>query len=613
MPNVLKKLLVFINVIACLVVYGQNDKILSKAGQRLPFKISKTNNTDLKLEDLLNNSSFKPVEEYKEKTKPTDVYWVQIDLSKEMNTIATDSTWYLRFRQYGYTSIFYSENNAIKEKKIGRFENQPERKSVLYSQGIPFKQSYIFNDRYIYLKIQRVAYFESLHNWRFYYYNKLKIDLIQDFYSHRDLKTLIPVYLFSGICLVMFLLTFMYYFYSKRTEFLFYALYILFLFLYLTPDIFRLYDTFFGGMSLFSYGFFQVSQVVINLCYILYIIYYLNSKTKYPKLHTALKTIAITLIVIIVLDIIFFATKSFSAHIYLLDIERLIMSLFGLGGMIYLLIKAKSRLAYFIVIGSFFYMFGALGMLFIGGRMYMISGASLEILIFATGLTYKIQEEYKERLRFQEEAFINKTKALRAQINPHFIFNSLSSIQHLVTKNDKVSTLKYLSKFSRLTRNILESSFETNALLSDEIKMLQDYLELESLRFDNAFVYNISVDNSIDTNAIEVPLMILQPFVENAIIHGLLPKPQDTKSINITFTKEDGYLICKVDDNGIGREASNNKEHIHKREKKSRGLEVTRQRLETLSPEINPLKIIDKKDTNGNSLGTTILIQIPLK
>ncbi|WP_298903331.1 sensor histidine kinase [uncultured Psychroserpens sp.] len=609
-----KKTLGFVALLQCFIAFGQHDKILSKVGQILPYKVLKTSDENVTLEQLLVDvSAFKSPSTITEKTKPSSIYWIQIDLTKELNTISTDSTWYLRFRQYGYTSIFYSENNSVKEKKIGRFENQPERNSILYSQGIPFNESYIFNDKYIYLKIRRVAFFDNVSNWRFYYYNKLKIDLIQNFYSHRDLNRLIPIYLFTGICLVMFLLTIMYYFYSKRTEFLFYALYILFLFLYLTPDIFRLYDTFFGGMNLFSYAFFQISQVIINLCYILYIIYYLNTKVEYPKLHVALKIIATMLVGIIILDALCFATKSFSMHIYLLDIERLIMSLFGLSGMIYLLIKAKSKLAYFIVIGSFLYMIGALGMLFLQERIYMITGASLEILIFAAGLTYKLQQENKERLQFQEEAFLNKTKALRAQINPHFIFNSLSSIQHLVIKNDKVSTLKYLSKFSRLTRNILESSIETNALLSDEIKMLQDYLELESLRFDNAFTYTISCDDTIDANAIEIPFMILQPFVENAIIHGLLPKHQGPKNIDITFRAQDDLLICEVDDNGVGRTASNNKQHIHKRDKKSRGLEVTKQRLDALKTDINTLDIIDKKDKNGASLGTTIIVKIPLK
>ena len=290
------------------------------------------------------------------------------------------------------------------------------------------------------------------------------------------------------------------------------------------------------------------------------------------------------------------------------------MSLFGIIGMLFLLIKGKSKLAYFIVVGSFFYMAGALGFLFFNKRDYMILGSVIEILIFASGLTYKIQLEYKDKLKFQKEAYTNKTKALRAQINPHFIFNSLSSIQSFITSNDRVSALKYLSKFSRLTRNILESSIETNVVLADEIKMLNDYLELESLRFDNAFTYNINVGDNLETNLIEVPFMILQPFVENAIIHGLLPKKEGLKQLTLSFRMETDYVHCKIEDNGIGREAASKKQHIHKKEKKSRGMEITLQRLKTINNDMteNNIEIIDKVDDNHNSLGTTIIIKIPI-
>ena len=231
MHRFFKSLVMFIGLVHCFFVFGQEEKSLSKKGDVLPIKIFKTTNNDLTLEQVLsNNSAFLPLELFSEKSKPSITYWVQIDLQNEIEKIELENTWYLRFRQYGYTSIFYKKNSQINEHKVGRFENQPKRSSALYSQGIPFNQNYIFNHRYLYLKIKRVAYFETVKNWKFYYYSKQKIELVQDFYSQRDLKHLIPIYLFTGICLIMFLLTIMYYAYTKRSEFLFYALYILFLF-----------------------------------------------------------------------------------------------------------------------------------------------------------------------------------------------------------------------------------------------------------------------------------------------------------------------------------------------------------------------------------------------
>ncbi|WP_353779459.1 histidine kinase [Winogradskyella sp. 3972H.M.0a.05] len=597
-----------------MIAFTQSNTMFSRAGKTLPFKLYKTEDSNLKLQDLLKDTSrFKSPDAFSEKTKPEDIYWVQIDVKDELSTLSKDSIWYLRYRLFEYTSIFYNKNGIVDENIIGSFENRPKQRSILFFPGIPFSPENLFEDRYIYLKVQRCIFFSNTSDWKFLYISQNQMELIQRFYSKRDINRLVPIHLFTGICLVMFLFTLMFFIYSKRIEFFYYALYTLFLFLYLTPDIFKLHDLFFGGYGLASYTFFQVTQVAINLCYILFVMYYLNTKTEYPKLHIALKAIAYMLVVVLVADAVFLGTKQFTLHIYILDIERLIMSVFGLAGMIYLLFKGKNKLAYFVVIGSFLYMAGALGFLFLGGRIYMIAGSAFEILIFAAGLTYKIQQEYKEKLQFQQEAFLNKTKALRAQINPHFIFNSLSSIQHLVTKNDKVSALKYLSKFSRLTRNILESSIETNVVLNDEIKMLKDYLELESLRFDNAFNYDISVDEDLDEYSVEIPFMLLQPFVENAIIHGLLPKTDDPKALKIQFSKDDTLIFCEVDDNGIGRKAAEEKGHIHKREKKSRGLEVTKQRLESLGITTEPIEIIDKMDSNGKAIGTKVIIKIPIK
>ena len=611
----MQKRLLFLFILLLLTFYTRGQNTINRNSKPLPFSVYKAIDTSLTIDAVLSKSAeFKSAESFTEKTKPSDIYWIKIDFKDELETIKKDSIHYLRFKNIEYVSMYTNENGNITERKVGRYEKPYSNRSIVYVPGVSFKNTSLIQGRYIYLKVRRVVYFENVSNWRFNYKNKEKEDLTNYYYSRNNLKILIPVYIFAGICLVMFILTFVFYLYSKRKEFLFYALYILFLFLYLSADVFQLYQLFFENNIYTGYAFFQVSQVVINLFYILFVIYYLNTLSRYTKLHKALKIITIILITVIVLDILFFSTKFFIGHIYLLNFERLIMTLFGSVGMIYLLIKGKDRLAYFIVIGSFLYMIGALGLLFFGNRFYMILGSSLEILIFASGLTYKIQQEHKEKVRHEKESAINKAKALRAQINPHFIFNSLSSIQHLITGNDKRASLKYLSKFSRLTRNILESSIDTNVVLNDEIKMLQDYLELESLRFDESFKYDIDIDENINLNTVEVPYLILQPFVENAIIHGLLNKKSDDKQLKISFKKASHAITCTIDDNGIGREAAHQRRSIHKENKKSRGLEVTKERLQMLN-ETNidsNIQIIDKTSSTGEAEGTTVIITIPI-
>lgn len=203
--------------------------------------------------------------------------------------------------------------------------------------------------------------------------------------------------------------------------------------------------------------------------------------------------------------------------------------------------------------------------------------------------------------------------ALRAQMNPHFIFNSLNSIQHLILNNDKVSALKYLSSFGKLARNVLESSNEALVTLTDEIETIRSYLELESLRFDNGFEYSIEIDKALDTDNIEVPLLLIQPFVENAIVHGLLPKKEGTKKLDLRFEKVGSVLTFEIEDNGVGRMARKGRDQSAILERKSRGIEIAQKRLKMIHKDRrvkNTIEIIDKYDLGGNPSGTKIIIRI---
>ena len=242
----------------------------------------------------------------------------------------------------------------------------------------------------------------------------------------------------------------------------------------------------------------------------------------------------------------------------------------------------------------------------------MLVGCSLEIIIFTIGLNYKVHLEFRENILLQQRALDEKNKALRAQINPHFIFNALNSIQNLIIKNDIRSSLKYLSRFSRLARNILETSIQPNATIDTEIELLKDYLELESLRFEKSFSYDIYVDPNLDTSSIEIPYMALQPFVENSIIHGLLPKNDGERKLTISFKKQDDTLLCIVDDNGIGRKISRERNKDFHGEKKSRGMEITSLRLNALGRRTEGYEIMDKIDSDGKPAGTTVIIKFCL-
>lgn len=206
-------------------------------------------------------------------------------------------------------------------------------------------------------------------------------------------------------------------------------------------------------------------------------------------------------------------------------------------------------------------------------------------------------------------------KALRLQMNPHFIFNSLNSIQSFILTRDVDMAINYLSRFSQLMRLILANSRESVIALADEIKAITLYLEIEKLRFDNRFDYHINTDPEIDEDFTGIPPMILQPYVENAIIHGLMHKTTHG-SIYIAFAKKGNSLLCTITDDGIGRERAIEIKEASGLSAKSRGMTITSERLEFLSQNADEkftVLIVDLKDTSGAATGTRVELTIPIQ
>lgn len=208
-------------------------------------------------------------------------------------------------------------------------------------------------------------------------------------------------------------------------------------------------------------------------------------------------------------------------------------------------------------------------------------------------------------------------RMLRAQINPHFIFNSLNSIQHFITADEKLPALKYLSKFSKLLRQSLENSVSVNVPLAEEIQLLETYLELESLRFDQKFTYAIETDDDLDIHETEIPILLVQPFVENAVLHGFQiqeGRADKNRHLNIRFADGGQHIVCTIRDNGIGRAAAARLKNENIGNRPSRGLSVTEQRLALLYPEDanpNAIAIHDLTNADGQPCGTEVIVQIP--
>lgn len=224
-----------------------------------------------------------------------------------------------------------------------------------------------------------------------------------------------------------------------------------------------------------------------------------------------------------------------------------------------------------------------------------------------------LKNEQINKAKLSEELQTLEMKALRAQMNPHFLFNSLNSINTMILNDENEGASRYLSKFSKLVRLLLENSEQPMVSLKDEIDMLETYIQLEALRFNNKLEYQITIEEAIDQEATLLPSMVMQPFVENAIWHGLLHK--DSKGLLSIQIKEEGNkLHCSIIDNGVGREKSVTLKKEGGLKKKSMGIKITADRLKILTQQKiqDVINIIDLKDDNQNALGTQVNIQIPI-
>ena len=192
-------------------------------------------------------------------------------------------------------------------------------------------------------------------------------------------------------------------------------------------------------------------------------------------------------------------------------------------------------------------------------------------------------------------------------MNPHFMFNSLNAIQQMVLNSDNENAFNYLDTYSKLTRKILENSEKKFISVKDEIHFLELYLSIEMLRFENSFNYEIKVDDNISIHTDKVPAMVIQPYVENSIKHGLLPKNGDQQLL-IEFIKnseEDSFIKVVIEDNGIGRKSNSKDGHT------SMGMSITENRLKLLEGKNeHRVDIEDLLDATGNAAGTRVTIII---
>jgi LytS/YehU family sensor histidine kinase len=235
------------------------------------------------------------------------------------------------------------------------------------------------------------------------------------------------------------------------------------------------------------------------------------------------------------------------------------------------------------------------------------------VLYFARRRIGAIRNKEKEKTLTSLQIAESEMKALRSQMNPHFIFNSLNSIHKYIWENKPEDASEYLTKFGKLMRMTLENSALKTISLTKEIEALSLYIELEHRRSSNKFDYQLTIHPDVNTDEIEVPPMIFQPYIENAVWHGLVQK-EGKGNLLVSFAMEGSYLSGIVEDDGIGRaraeEIKEQKQSFHK----SVAMTVTADRLKLLTSgagDTATVEITDKKDSAGNATGTIVKIKLP--
>lgn len=245
---------------------------------------------------------------------------------------------------------------------------------------------------------------------------------------------------------------------------------------------------------------------------------------------------------------------------------------------------------------------------------YVLGGilAGWLLLEFFIWRTRSLARRKKEILDMQIEYARLEDRALRSQMNPHFIFNSLNSIKLLVQESKNEKAVQYLTTFTKLLRGLLNNADKSTITLHEELETCKLYLSLEALRFNDEFSYTINTDAGMDLKSVEVPALILQPFVENAIWHGLMPK-KGNRLLDISVNRLHNWVTCVIDDNGIGRKAA--ARVTADRNYASKGMELTGNRMQIndrLNETESRIIIHDKYSAEGEPVGTRVEIMFDL-
>lgn len=554
--------------------------------------------------EFLTNFSELPNKEIFAKSNKT--YWLRIDLDS-VDFSATDK-WYFSFNYYDKITLYFENDGKIDSTKAGLRSDRD--KGVNNFTDIPFTSEYLIQGNYMIAKVK---------NYNNTYYieapllsNDSFIDFL-DTYQHKDyFKKQIPYFIFiGGIGFIIAYFIGIYFLY-RDPQFIIYSLYLISLLLYLGVKAALIQDYIRLQAPYFIFYYNGVIQVIVNIFYLVFAMYFLNAKKDFPFLFKLIRVTIYLLLGVVLLLTVLFIFKPFSGiEEQILMVERYYMIAFSLFAYLYILKNYKEKLALFFVSGSFIFLSGAILALLFRDIHFMMYGAVIEIFVFSLGMGYRIKQIENDKIKIENEMIKIELTALRAQMNPHFIFNSLNSIRAYVISNEIKKASGYITKFSKLIRLILHYSSKEFITLQNELDALWLYVQLEELRFRTDFGFEVHIGEGINPQQISVPPLILQPYIENAVRHGLAPK-NGKKKLDIFISKENSTIEYRIKDNGVGREFTRNsrnqpKQHV------SVAMDLTKRRIKLNGKNQfidKNVKIVDLKEGNKAS-GTMIVLKLP--
>ena len=427
-----------------------------------------------------------------------------------------------------------------------------------------------------------------------------------------------------GGLFILFVYHILIYFQNKSKLYLYYSLYLLSFSIYLLKDVVVVA----GGATLFEYLNYSV-QFLAFAAYVSFARDLLDSRTHLLKWD---KFFEISARVFLLLAMMFIAIQFLFGYQFQIKAFTFIapfLTLFAILTFYIIITKIKNNSAIYFVIGSSVYailanitflehFIGKEPFIKIGiePKLFVYIGLILQALIFSViigAIIKRIEDKSKNaevrlaiKLKEMEEL---KMTALQSQMNPHFLFNSLNSINNFIIKSDVEKASDYITKFSKLIRVILNSSSSPTSTLSDELEILALYVKLEQMRVSGGFEYIVNVDNTLGLENIKVPPLFLQPFIENAIWHGIM-KVEGKKTIELTIKKENKNVLCIVQDNGIGINKAKELSHMSQK-RKFFGAEATENRIRILYQN-KDVHILTKDISSNTKTGTQVSIRFPL-